>query len=589
MAEFKKVVITKKGQSLMAKLMSGTGTVEFTRIAVSSTTYTDPQLEGLTALSSIKQSAPVSKVLRTNDVAVQVEGAITNTDVTTGYYMQTLGLYALDPQDGEILYAVTNASVAGYMPPFNGRTPSGAFFKLVTTIGNADNVNLQIDPAAVATVGDIQALQNQLNNIQSYIGYDDNEIVGIEADFETKKVTRLAGAMNRTAGQSFDDIAAFGDRKRCILTDDGKVLAYHGQTGYTENGVLTQAITLGEGETAVTYPVGTKVQVMVQQPKFYYKVVPLKLDKVIGGKGFHLRKARYYVSDEQKLGFKIHPAFVHNGKVKNNIYLAAYEGSIYDVSANTHILDDSQIADFVVDKLASISGTKPASGLTQNLTRANTRKLANNRGIGWNQSYGATVAATQLLFSIEYASFNTQEKIGLGVSKTDDGATNMGEPTGATTLLGNKSGKTDNGSITYRGEENFWMNLWMFVDGLNIEAKGLHNLYVADHDFVDDVGTAPYKDAGITIAKTNGYISAFAYNEEFDWLFFPSETTGNSSVPVGDYLYQNNTYNGWFIARLGGGWNGGSTGGGFFWSVDNTASYRYRTVGGRLVYVPGVA
>lgn len=585
MAEFKKVVITKKGQSLMAKLMSGTGTVEFTRIAVSSTTYTDAQLEVLTSLSSIKQSAPVSKVLRTNDVAVQVEGAITNTDITTGYYMQTLGLYALDPQDGEILYAVTNASVAGYMPPFNGRTPSGAFFKLVTTIGNADNVNLQVDPAAVATVGDIQDLQSQLNNIQSYIGYEDENIVGIEADFETKKVTRLAGATNRTAGQSFDDIATFGNRRRCILTDGGKVLAYHGQTGYTENGALTQAIINGE----ITYPVGTKVQVMVEQPKFYYKVVPLKLDKVIGGKGFHLRKARYYVSDEQKLGFKIHPAFIHNGKVKNNIYLSAYEGSIYDVSTNSHILDDAQIADFATDKLASISGTKPASGLTQNLTRANTRKLANNRGIGWNQSYGATVAATQLLFSIEYASFNTQEKIGLGVSKTDDGVTNMGEPTGATTLLGNKSGKTDNGSITYRGEENFWMNLWMFVDGLNIEAKGLHNLYVADHDFVDDVGTAPYKDAGITIAKTNGYISAFAYNEEFDWLFFPSETTGNSSVPVGDYLYQNNTANSWYIARFGGYWADVLGGGSFFWRVYNVASDRYRDIGGRLVYVPGVA
>lgn len=584
MAEFKKVVITKKGQALMAKLMSGTGKVEFTRIAVSNTTYIDSQLETLTTITGIKQNAPISKVLRTNDVAVQIEGAITNTDVTTGYYMQTLGLYALDPQDGEILYAVTNASVAGYMPPFNGRTPSGAFFKLVTTIGNAENVTLQIDPAAVATVGDIQDLQKQINNIQSYVGYESDNIVGIEADFESKKVTRLAGATNRTEGQSFDDIGAFGGRRRCILTDTGVRLAYHGEAGYTENGSLVQAIDIGD----VNYPVGTKVQVMVEQPKFYYKVVPLKLDKVVAGKGFHLRKARYYVSDEQHLGFKIHPAFIHNGKVKNVIYLSAYEGALYDTSASSYILDDAQIADFATDKLSSVSGTKPASGLTQNLTRANSRKLANNRGTGWNQSYAATVAATQLLFSIEYNSFNTQEKIGLGVSKTDDATTNMAEPTGATTLLGNKSGKTDNGSITYRGEENFWMNIWKFVDGLNIEAKNLNNLYVADNGFADDIGTAPYKDAGITIAKTNGYISAFAYNEEFDWLFFPSETTGSSSVPVGDYLNQNSVHTGWFIARLGGSWDSGSIGGGFGWGVRNAASSRFRDIGGRLVYVPGV-
>ncbi|WP_373712000.1 hypothetical protein, partial [Jeotgalibaca porci] len=447
-----------------------------------------------------------------------------------------------------------------------------------------ENVTLEINPSAYATIGNVNDLQGQIDNLEAYIGYQDTEIVGLEADFATSTFKRLAGAENRTPGTAFNNLEPFGGRKRCILTNDGKVLAYHGQAGYTETGKLTQAITIGE----TTYPIGTIVQVMVEQPKFYYKVVPLKLDKVQDGKGFHLRKARYYVSAKHKAGFKIHPAFVRNGKEKNFIYLSAYEGALYDDSAATYILDDAQVADFATDKLSSISGTKPASGLTQNLTRANTRKLAQNRGLGWEQAYGATVAATQLLFAIEYASFNTQTAIGMGVSKTDDGATNQSEPTGATTLLGNTSGKADNGSITYRGEENFWMNIWKWVDGLNIEAKGLHNLFVADNAFADDLGTTPYQDAGITIAKTNGYISAFTYNEKFDWLFFPSETIGNTSVPVGDYLYQTNTYNGWLTALLGGYWDIGANGGGFYWSVAYAASSRDRVIGGRLVYVPGV-
>ena len=165
MAEFKRIVITKDGQSLMAKLMSGSGTVEFTKIAVSNTVYTDGQLEGLSTLSGVKQVADISRVTRNNQTSVQVEGAITNVELTTGYHMQTLGLYARDPQVGEVLYAVTNASVAGYMPPYNERTPSGAFFKLVTTIGNADKVTLQIDPAGVATVGDIQSVEAQISKI----------------------------------------------------------------------------------------------------------------------------------------------------------------------------------------------------------------------------------------------------------------------------------------------------------------------------------------------------------------------------------------------------------------------------------------
>jgi hypothetical protein len=227
--------------------------------------------------------------------------------------------------------------------------------------------------------------------------------------------------------------------------------------------------------------------------------------------------------------------------------------------------------------------------LTQNLTRANTRILAQNRGTGWFQPYAATVSATQLLFLIEYASFNTQSKIGEGVMKTDDGLTNMAELTGATTNLGNTSGEVVNGSVTYRGEENFWGNIWKWIDGLNIEAKGLHNLYVADHGFADDIGVDPYKDAGITLSKSSGYVSAFAYNEEFDWLFFASETAGDSALPIGDNFYQNYTYDGWLVALLGGSWYHGSNAGGFYWSVGAASSFRSRSLGGRLVYVPNVA
>ena len=81
-------------------------------------------------------------------------------------------------------------------------------------------------------------------------------------------------------------------------------------------------------------------------------------------------------------------------------------------------------------------------------------------------------------------------------------------------------------------------------------------------------------------------LSAFGYNEEFDWLFMPSETLGNSTIPVGDNFYQNNAVSVWFIARLGGAWDYSSDGGGFDWSVSAASSNRTRNIGGRLVYVP---
>lgn len=579
MAEFSKLVITNKGQALLAKMIAGSGNIEFTKISASSTTYTDAQLEGLTSLSNVKQTSLISKVTRTNEVAIKVETAFTNTELTAGYYMKALGLYAVDPDEGEILYAVTRETSGNcYMPAYNGITVSGAYVQLVTTVGNSENVSLEVDQAAVATIGDIQDLQKQIADLEAFIGYSADDIYGVEVDFVNKRFTRLSGAVNRTPGEGFDSINAFGGRKRCNVADDGTVTAYYGDSGYTTTGKNSA---------------GTKVQVMVEQPKFYYKVVPMAIEKSV--KGTKIRKARYYVSDTLKPGFKVHPAFVENSNVNPYIYLAAFEGSLFDTSANAYILDDAQVADFAADVLSSIANAKPISGLTQNLTRANTRKLAQKRGAGWEQAYAATIAASQLLMLIEYASFDMQKAIGNGVTnKTDDGSTSMTEITGATVNLGNASGSVTNingyNIVSYRGEENIWGNIWAWIDGMNEENPATFTtgdcgtLYVADHGFVDDSKASPYKNTGIHPDYGNGYISAFGYSEEYDWLFIPAEHTGNSSLPVGDYFWNSNP--GWRVALLGGRWDNGASAGAFYWYLRTAASYRYRDIGGRLVYVP---
>lgn len=603
MAEFNKLTITNKGQALMAKLIAGKTTVEFTKVSSSTNVYTEAQILALTSLANIKQTVKISKITRTNNVAVQIEAAMENSNLTSGYNMNSIGLYAKDPDEGEILYAVASVATTdkgAYMPPFNGLSVSGAFLKLTTTVSNSNNVSLTVDQAATATVGDIVDLQKQISDLQAFIGYVDDHIFGVEVDFTNKKFTRLAGAVGKTGGNAFDNVHCFGGRKRCNVTDAGKVVAYYGDAAFTTTGVLTQAVTIESGRNAGTYPVGTKVQVMVEQPKFYYKVVPLLTDIITEGEnhGHHLRKARYYVCDKPEPGFKLHPAFIRNGKEHDYIYRGAFEGSLYDTSASAYILDDAQVADFTNDMLCSIANAKPMSGLTQNLTRANTRKLAQKRGTGWELDYMASISATQLLMLIEYATFNLQSAIGNGaVSKTDDGATNMAENTGATISLGNASGVVVNANgiqiVSYRGEENDWGDIWEWKDGGNIKnptpfADGQYgNLYVADHGFADNTDASPYEDTGIHPAYGEGYISAFGYNENYDWLFIPTEYKGNSSTPVGDYCWNKNP--GWRVARLGGMWYDGSKAGAFCWYLFDDASFRYRSIGGRLVYVPDAA
>ena len=99
--------MTGNGRKLISKVISGLAPrMEFTKICASNEARAFNTLEELTALNDIRQTALISDIRRTNDIAVLVEGIFNNENLTEGYHMRTLGLYALDPDDGEILYAV---------------------------------------------------------------------------------------------------------------------------------------------------------------------------------------------------------------------------------------------------------------------------------------------------------------------------------------------------------------------------------------------------------------------------------------------------------------------------------------------------
>lgn len=120
----------------------------------------------------------------------------------------------------------------------------------------------------------------------------------------------------------------------------------------------------------------------------------------------------------------------------------------------------------------------------------------------------------------------------------------------------------------------------------NPNQMNIQSMY-SDHGFADDVSTSPYKDTGICPCFGTGYISAFGYSEEFDWLFVPTEKAGNSALPVGDFFWNQNP--GWGVAVLGACWDSGASAGAFCLHLDVASADRARVIGGRLVYVPSKA
>ena len=430
-------------------------------------------------------------------------------------------------------------------------------------------------------------------DLRAYLGLSDDDILGLQVDYRNKTFKRLAGATNLTPGTDFDRFSMYGGRRKCNVADDGIISAWFGDESYAED--------------------GSNGQVMVYQPKFYYLVCPVVYDPIDTGIGYHLRKANYYVSEKPRPGFRLHPAFYDvNGNEIDYFLTSADEGSVYDVSASAYLLQDEQVLNAAEDKFCSISGVRPASGYSQNLTRTSVEQLAQNRGENWHGDLIKQVSAEQLLMIIEMGVMELQTPIGLGVVnipwETGDNKTcSYAAVTGSTSSIGNGTGRaakstvypgnvateyTDNGktSICWRGKENFWGNIWKFVYGVNIWGNGKMaggQPYICkDFNFAENKNSNNYEAAGFTVAAKAGYISAMGYSTKCDWLFMASECLGNSALPVGDYTYITELLNGYRITRLGGSWADGVGAGPFYWDLNSGVSARIRGIGGRLVYIP---
>ena len=151
MAVFSNTIITKKGHALVAKGMTGEQ-INFTKVRTSDYDYlSSTNFENLTVLGSIKQTVDISEISVENESTVRVKAVILNTTLTNGYYFKNVGLYATDPDEGEILFSITTATTADFMPAYNGVNTSILTVDLLTTVSNSGNVNLTVSPGGLVT------------------------------------------------------------------------------------------------------------------------------------------------------------------------------------------------------------------------------------------------------------------------------------------------------------------------------------------------------------------------------------------------------------------------------------------------------
>lgn len=154
MANFNAAVLTAKGIALLAKAQAGQTNIEFTKAASGDGSYeAEESLLTVEALKAQKQEFPINKVSVVNDATVFVKFLITNQqeagNLAQGYYVKEVGLFATDPDEGEILYAIATAveNQWDYMPAYNGLLPAAITVEFSAEVSNASEVIIRSNGA----------------------------------------------------------------------------------------------------------------------------------------------------------------------------------------------------------------------------------------------------------------------------------------------------------------------------------------------------------------------------------------------------------------------------------------------------------
>ena len=143
MANWNGFVLTHVGAELQAKVNAGLTDLVFTKVALGDGTATG-DLQNLTDLVSRKKDLTISDISVSANVVI-VKSIITNENLQTGFYMREMGLYATDPDDGEILYAVMVDTNPDYMPADGSATVVSELLTLNLTMSNTGNVSATLD------------------------------------------------------------------------------------------------------------------------------------------------------------------------------------------------------------------------------------------------------------------------------------------------------------------------------------------------------------------------------------------------------------------------------------------------------------
>ena len=140
--------LTKAGNDLQIKVEAGLCKLELTKIKLGDGTEGLDAIETMTDLVGPKAVFGISSIVA-KDGMCTVTGIISSSNVTAAFYAREWGLFAKDPDRGEILYMISLDPNPESIPPKTAALKQAATYAMNIVVANASNIEVRIDPAGL--------------------------------------------------------------------------------------------------------------------------------------------------------------------------------------------------------------------------------------------------------------------------------------------------------------------------------------------------------------------------------------------------------------------------------------------------------
>lgn len=169
--------LTEKGNALIGKLLATEGTLKFTKVTAGDGSIPSGKSpESMTALGNYVTDGLIASVGSSGTGEASVVVQISSIDLAQGFSCTELGLWAEDPDEGDILYAyLCLQQHPEWIRADADAVNKLATFTIVTIVKNVALVTAVINPEAFATMDDLTkyALIGHSHTISDIIGLQD--------------------------------------------------------------------------------------------------------------------------------------------------------------------------------------------------------------------------------------------------------------------------------------------------------------------------------------------------------------------------------------------------------------------------------